>query len=149
MPGIGVVVNPHARGEPRTARASARAAHGRHRRPRRRRARHAESLDAIEEVAREFRDRGIDDPRHLRRRRQLPLHADRPSTASTATQPLPLLLPLRAGTINYIADAIGGRRGTPEQVLARVVRDYRRGRTHETTERDVLRVNGARASASC
>jgi hypothetical protein len=53
---------------------------------------------------------------------------------------LPLLLPLRAGTINYIADATAGRRGTPEQVLGRVVRDYRRGHTHVTTERDVLRV---------
>jgi diacylglycerol kinase family enzyme len=57
-----------------------------------------------------------------------------------AGRPLPLLLPLRAGTINYIADATAGRRGTPEQVLARVVRDYRRGHTHVTTERDVLRV---------
>jgi len=53
-----------------------------------------------------------------------------------------MLLPLRAGTINYIADSIGGRRGRPEQALARVVRDYRRGRTYETTERDLLRVNG-------
>jgi len=56
---------------------------------------------------------------------------------------LPLLLPLRAGTINYVADATGGRRGSPEQVLARVVRDHRRGNTHVTTERDLLRVNGS------
>jgi len=56
--------------------------------------------------------------------------------------PLPLLLPLRAGTINYVADAIGGRRGRPEHVLGRVVRDYRQGRLYETTERDLLCVNG-------
>jgi hypothetical protein len=41
-----------------------------------------------------------------------------------------------------VADAIGGRRGRPENVLARVVRDYRQGRLYETTERDLLRVNG-------
>src|SRR4029077_1396485 len=41
--------------------------------------------------------------------------------------------------------ATGGRRGSPEQVLARVVRDHRRGNTHVTTERDVLRVNGSEA----
>ena len=58
------------------------------------------------------------------------------------SDPLPALLPLRAGTINYLADATGGWRGRPEHVVARVLRDQRRGRTHVTTERDVLRVNG-------
>ena len=100
-----------------------------------------QSLPAIEEVAREFRDHetkvlaicGGDGSYHCT------LTGFR---AVYGSDPLPMLLPLRAGTINYIADAIGGRRGRPEQVLARVLRDYRRGHTYETTERDVLRVNG-------
>lgn len=58
-------------------------------------------------------------------------------------RPLPMLLPLRAGSINYVANDTGGRRGSPEHVLAHVVRDHRRGRTHVTCERDLLRVSGA------
>jgi diacylglycerol kinase family enzyme len=100
-----------------------------------------ESLPAIQEVAREFRDRGTE---------VLAICGGDGSYHCTLTgfravygdHPLPLLLPLRAGTINYVANATGGRRGRPEHVLARVVRDYRRGRIFETTERDLLRVNG-------
>jgi diacylglycerol kinase family enzyme len=140
VPGIGVVVNPHA-GANRAGGGASRAerlaevvgADGI--------VRVTESVPAIEEVAREFRDRGTD---------VLAICGGDGSYHCTLTgfravygdEPLPLLLPLRAGTINYIADAIGSRRGRPEQVLGRVVRDYRRGRTHETTERDLLRVNG-------
>lgn len=137
--GIGVVVNPHARGNRRVA-------------PDRERrmqeivgtdglVRITASVDAIADVAREFAERRIE---------VLAVCGGDGSDHCTLTEfhkvygsrRLPLLLPLRAGTINYIADATSGRRGTPEQVLARVVRDYRRGRTHVTTERDVLRVNG-------
>ena len=137
MPGIGVVVNPHAKGNREESGARER--------------RMAEilgsdgavritpTLEAIDQVAHEFVDRGID---------ILAICGGDGSDHCTLTsfhrvydgRPLPLLLPLRAGTINYIADATAGRRGTPEQVLARVVRDYRRGHTHVTTERDVLRV---------
>jgi diacylglycerol kinase family enzyme len=100
-----------------------------------------ESLEAIQEVARECRDRGTeilavcggDGSYHCTLTGFRAVYGD---------APLPMLLPLRAGTINYLADAIGGRRGKPEQVLARVVRDHRKGHTHETTERDLLRVNG-------
>ena len=139
MPGIGVVVNPHA-GANRSAG------------PERVEVfsdvvgndglvRVTESLASIEEVAREFRDRGTE---------ILAVCGGDGSYHCTLTgfravykdAPLPMLLPLRAGTINYLADAIGGRRGKPEQVLARVVRDHRKGRTHETVERDLLRVNG-------
>jgi diacylglycerol kinase family enzyme len=140
VPGIGVVVNPHARanrngGAARVQRlAELVGADGT--------VRVTESLPAIEEVAREFRDRGTE---------VLAICGGDGSYHCTLTgfrrvygeRPLPLLLPLRAGTINYVADAIGGRRGRPEQVLSRVVRDYRKGRIYETTERDLLRVNGA------
>ncbi len=138
MGGIGVVVNPHAKGNRTVA-------------PDRERrmseilgsdgvVRVTPNLAAIGDVAREFAERGID---------ILAVCGGDGSDHCTLTEfhkvygdrPLPLLLPLRAGTINYIADATAGRRGTPEQVLARVVRDERRGHTHVTTERDVLRVN--------
>ena len=97
------------------------------------------TLEAVEEVAKEFLERDVD---------ILAICGGDGSDHCTLTafhrvygsRPLPLLLPLRAGTINYIADATAGRRGTPEQVLARVTRDYRRGHTHVTTERDVLRI---------
>jgi diacylglycerol kinase family enzyme len=139
VPGIGVVVNPHAKGNRRlTAPREARLADilgddGT--------VRVTSDLGAIEAVAREYHDRGID---------ILAICGGDGSDHCTLTafhrvygaSRLPMLLPLRAGTINYIADATAGRRGTPEQVLARVVRDYRRGKTHVTTERDVLRVNG-------
>ncbi len=137
MPGIGVVVNPHAKGN--RSESSDRE---------RRMAdilgsdgtvRVTPTLDAVDQVAHEFVDRNVD---------ILAICGGDGSDHCTLTafhrvyagRPLPLLLPLRAGTINYIADATAGRRGTPEQVLARVVRDYRRGHTHVTTERDVLRV---------
>jgi diacylglycerol kinase family enzyme len=139
VPGIGVIINPHASGNRDDAGARER--------------RMAEavgsfgwvrvtpSVEAIDEVAREFRERGID---------VLAICGGDGSDHCTLTafhrvwggEPLPLLLPLRAGTINYVADATGGQRGGPEQVLSRVVRDYRRGLRPVTTERDLLRVNG-------
>src|SRR5439155_10265339 len=140
VPGIGVIVNPHARanriGGAERARRLAEIVGGDGA------VRVTESLPAIQDVAREFRERGTE---------VLAICGGDGSYHCTLTgfravygdAPLPLLLPLRAGTINYISDAIGGRRGRPEQALARVVRDYRRGRVYETTERDLLRVNGA------
>ncbi len=139
MAGIGVVVNPHAganrhRGPGRVERlASIVGADGI--------VRATESVGVIEEVAREFRDRGVtvlaicggDGSYHCTLTGFRAVYGD---------APLPMLLPLRAGTINYIADSVGRRGGRPEQVLARVVRDYRRGHTYETTERDLLCVNG-------
>jgi diacylglycerol kinase family enzyme len=139
VPGIGVVVNPHARanrngGMDRAQRLAALVGDDGA-------VRVTKSLAAIEEVAHEFRERGAE---------VLAICGGDGSYHCTLTgfrrvygdEPLPLLLPLRAGTINYVADSIGGRRGGPEQVLARVVRDYRKGRLYETTERDLLRVNG-------
>jgi diacylglycerol kinase family enzyme len=139
MAGIGVIINPHASGNRKRAGAREQrmadvvGAFGW--------VRVTPTVDAIADVAREFHEREID---------ILAICGGDGSDHCTLTAfhhvwggaRLPRLLPLRAGTINYVADATGGRRGTPEQVLARVVRDYRRGNTHVTTERDVLRVNG-------
>jgi diacylglycerol kinase (ATP) len=139
VPGIGVVYNPHAK---------ANRAHAADRVQRMADAlgsagavRVTDSLAHIHEVAREFRQNGVE---------ILAICGGDGSYHCTLTAfhavygdaALPLLLPLRAGTINYITDAIGSRHSRPEQVLARVVRDYRHGHTYETTERDVLRVNG-------
>ena len=100
-----------------------------------------DSLDAIPHVMREFRERDVD---------ILAVCGGDGSDHCTLTAvdqvygaaPWPLLLPLRAGTINYVADDIGGRRASPEQMLQRVVQAHKRGHPHVTTERDVLRVNG-------
>jgi diacylglycerol kinase family enzyme len=54
---------------------------------------------------------------------------------------MPLLLPLRGGTINNLARTIRSRRRRAESMLAHVVKDYRQGRTHEVTYRDLIRVN--------
>ena len=140
MPGIGVVVNPHARanrtggGERARRLAEVLGNDGL--------VRVTQSREAIDEVAHEFRDRGTE---------VLAICGGDGSYHCTLTAfrgvygeaPLPLLLPLRAGTINYIANGIGTRRGTAEQMLARVVQDYRHGHTYETTERDVVCVNGS------
>jgi diacylglycerol kinase family enzyme len=139
VPGIGVIVNPHARGNQNGLAERSELLGDLIGRDGVVRVTH--SVEAIEDAAREFRDRKID---------ILAICGGDGSYHCTLTgfckvyagERLPALLPLRAGTINYIAKAIGERRGGPEHVLARVVRDYRRGGTHETTERDLLRVNG-------
>lgn len=59
--------------------------------------------------------------------------------------PWPLYLPLRAGTMNYIAHSIGCMRGGPEHVLGHVVRDYRHGHMHDIVERQLLVVNDEHA----
>lgn len=141
MPGIGVVVNPYA---------------GSNRRRKERAQRFAEivgdqgmvrvtpDLAAIEDVAREFAAAKIDilavcggDGSHFRT-----LSAMRRAYPNGE---LPLFLPLRAGTMNYIARSIGCMRGGPEHVLGHVVHDYRHGRTHEVVERHLLVVNGEHA----
>ena len=140
MGGIGVIINPHAsanrkdRNAARVDRMTATVGPNGV-------VRVTESLEHVKEVAREFLDRGIE---------ILGICGGDGSYHGTLTtfhgvygdRPFPSLLPLRAGTINYIADAIGSRRGTPESLLSRVMRDYRRGKTFETTELDVLCVNG-------
>lgn len=142
MPGIGVVVNPHA---------------GSNRRRPAERARRFEAivgdagmvrvtpdLESIERVVREFVAARVDilavcggDGTHFRTLSALRrVHGD---------GALPLFLPLRAGTMNYIARSIGCMRGGPEHVLAHVTRDYRHGRTHDVVERHLLIVNDEHA----
>ncbi len=55
---------------------------------------------------------------------------------------LPLMLPLRAGTINNLSRTIGARRKRPESMLMHVMKDFRQGRTHQVTERELIKVNG-------
>jgi diacylglycerol kinase family enzyme len=138
---IGVVVNPHA---------------GSNRRRPERARRFAEivgtsgtvhvtpDLDAIERVAREFAAARVDlvavcggDGSHFRT-----LSALKRAYGDAA---LPLFLPLRAGTMNYIARSIDCMHGGPEHVLAHVTHDYRHGRTHDVVERHLLMVNGEHA----
>jgi diacylglycerol kinase family enzyme len=56
-------------------------------------------------------------------------------------EPLPCFLPLRAGSMNTIARAVGCRRGTPAAVLARVLEDHAAGRPFDVAAHDLIRVN--------
>lgn len=140
MPGIGVIINPHAKGN--RAGVAERAARMTRIVGTSGVVRVTDTLEALDRAVEEFRDRRID---------ILAICGGDGSDHCTLTalgrvwgdRSLPPLLPLRAGTINYVADVTGWRRGTPEQGLAAVVRDYRRGIAPVTTERDLLRVNGS------
>ena len=55
--------------------------------------------------------------------------------------PLPYFLPLRAGSMNTIARAVGCRRGTPTAVLARVLDDHAALRPLDLAYHDLIRVN--------
>lgn len=56
---------------------------------------------------------------------------------------LPQFLPLRAGSMNTIARAVGCRRGSPEVVLAKIVGDLRAQRPLAATERQLLCINAS------
>jgi diacylglycerol kinase (ATP) len=138
MAGIGVVVNPYAKGNL-----------GHRDRPERLQGIVGEDglvaqtngLGAIDDVARRFLDRGVD---------ILAVCGGDGTIFRTVTafrrvygeRELPMLLPLRAGTINVIAGSIRCMHGSPERVLSHVVHDFRRGGTHDTVERDLMAVNG-------
>lgn len=55
---------------------------------------------------------------------------------------LPPILPLRAGTMNTVARAMGCSAWRPERMLARVVADWRRGERLPHTDHQLLAVNG-------
>ncbi len=135
---IGVVVNPHA---------------GRNRRQRQRLRRleaivgkagiavEPPSLSELDTVVRQFERSGVDvlavcggDGSFFR-------------TLSSAVRTygperLPRFLPLRAGSMNTIARSVGCRSGSPEKVLAQIVADHQAGRTLDTTDRQLICVNG-------
>ena len=138
MPGIGVVVNPIAgRNRVRTDRSERLAAvlgdSGV--------VRETEDVGQLAGVAREFLERRIDvlgvcggdGSIHRCLTAFIPVYG---------AEPLPRVLPLRAGTINFVAATIGCRRGPPERVLGQIVRRYQKGATYDTTERDLLCING-------
>ncbi|MGH7790031.1 MAG: diacylglycerol/lipid kinase family protein [Candidatus Binatia bacterium] len=54
---------------------------------------------------------------------------------------LPRILPLRAGTMNTVARAMGCSSWQPERMLAEVAADYRRGRPLALTEHQLVAVN--------
>jgi len=56
---------------------------------------------------------------------------------------LPHFLPLRAGSMNTIARAVGCRRGSPEEVLGAIVADLRAGRQLGLAHHHLIRVNDA------
>jgi diacylglycerol kinase family enzyme len=55
---------------------------------------------------------------------------------------LPDIVPLRAGTMNTVARAMGCPRWQPERMLAEIVANYRRGGPLDATEHQLVRVNG-------
>ena len=97
-------------------------------------------LDEVEDVAREFHSRRIDiiaicggDGSFFRTLSAL--------VRVYGDEPLPLFLPLRAGSMNTIARAVGCKRGTPEAVLAALAEDYGRGRPVDIARHRLIRVN--------
>jgi diacylglycerol kinase family enzyme len=137
VPGVGVVLNPHARqnrGVLGRAQQFADAVGGDGL------VRETDSLQEIEAVAREFHRQRIDvlavcggDGSFFRTLTAI--------VRAYGSDPLPRFLPLRAGSMNTIARSVGCRRGSPERVLADTVADYRAGRPFETTERHLMVVN--------
>ena len=137
MSGIGVVVNPCAG---RNRRAGDRAgrlgavvgAHGWVRAP--------ATLEQLGEVAAEFRSRAVD---------LLGVCGGDGTLARTLSalvrvygaDTLPGIVPLRAGTMNTIARAMGCPAWQPERMLARLVANYRRGQTLGATEHQLVMVN--------
>lgn len=136
--GVGVITNPHAGGNRRAGngRAAALGAAlgdaGWVREP--------GSLDELAAAARELRECAVDviavcggDGSYFRTLTAL-AHA-------YGDEPLPALLPLRGGSMNTIARAVGHRRGRPEQVLAAVAARLRDGAPLPRLARQLIRVN--------
>jgi diacylglycerol kinase family enzyme len=137
MPGIGIVLNPHARGNRRRTGRAERLADivgdcGV--------VRETSDIAQLTDVAYEFLARQVEILAVCGGDGSL-FHVLSQFIPVYEHEPLPRCLPLRAGTINFVAASIECRRGSPEKVLAHVVRDYRHGGTHDVTERDLLCVN--------
>ncbi|HSY20843.1 MAG TPA: diacylglycerol kinase family protein [Polyangiaceae bacterium] len=138
MPGIGVILNPKSRRNLRDPGARERLARCVGDRGV---VREARSFDELSRIASEYRKRGID---------ILAISGGDGTNTVTLTgflaeygdEPLPTLALLRGGTMNTVASSIGVRRGSPEDLLARVVAHYE-GRANPplaAIERTLLRV---------
>jgi diacylglycerol kinase (ATP) len=147
MPGIGVILNPKSRRNLRDPGARERLARCVGDRGV---VREARSLDELSVIAAEYRKRGID---------ILAISGGDGTNTVTLTgfiaeygdEPLPALALLRGGTMNTVASSIGVGRGSPEDLLARVVA-HAEGRASPplaTVQRTLLRITplGAEGSA--
>ena len=138
MSGIGVVVNPSAGRNRRAADRAERlgdvlGAHGW--------VRETRSLGELADVAAECRARAVE---------VLGVCGGDGTLARTVTalvraygaDALPRILPLRAGTMNTVARAMGCSAWRPERMLAQVIADWRRGEPLPHTDHQLLAVNG-------
>ncbi len=138
MSGIGVVVNPRAgrnrrRGDRARRLGSVLGAHGW--------VRETASLDQLADVAAECRARAVD---------VLGVCGGDGTLARTLSalvraydgETLPRIVPLRAGTMNTVARAMGCPAWRPERMLAEIAETYREGGRVDATEHQLLRVNG-------
>ena len=138
MSGIGVVVNPYAGRNRRTGDRADRLGdvlgmHGW--------VRETASLAHLDEVAAECRARAVD---------VLGVCGGDGTLARTlsalvrvyGSHALPGIVPLRAGTMNTIARAMGCPAWQPERMLTEIVATYRRGRPLDATEHQLADVNG-------
>lgn len=137
MSGIGVVVNPRAGRNRRAADRAGRlgallGANGW--------VRETRSFAHLDDVAAECRARAVD---------VLGVCGGDGTLARTLTalvraygsDALPRILPLRAGTMNTVARAMGCSRWQPERMLTEIVAEYRSGRALDETEHQLLRIN--------
>jgi len=137
--GIGVVTNPHAGANRKVGRAREKSlagavgAAGFVREP--------ATLDELDSVARELYERRVavvavcgGDGSYFRTLTAI--------GNVYGSEPLPALLPLRGGSMNTIARAVGHRRGTPEEVLAAVAARMESGAELELLQRQLIRING-------
>jgi diacylglycerol kinase family enzyme len=138
VPGIGVVLNPKSRRNLRDPRAASRLArrlgdHGV--------VREARSIDELYRIAEDFRRDDIevlaisggDGTNHVTLTGFLDVYGG---------HTMPQVALLRGGTMNTVANSVGVRRGGPEGLLGRLLRDYaqRANAPLENVERHVMRI---------
>ncbi|HYC01532.1 MAG TPA: diacylglycerol kinase family protein [Candidatus Limnocylindrales bacterium] len=137
MPGVGVILNPHASGNRRRAGASERIS--------------AivgedgevvvtQDLSALDSALQGFHDRDFDVVAVSGGDGSMCFVVSRAMSIWGADR-LPMFVALRGGTINNISRSVGGP-SRPEAMMAAVMAGYRRGRAFRIVERPLLCVNG-------